>query len=243
MSRRRNQQPQTLVLASGSPRRRALIETLGVPFAVIKPAVDEKPEPDEPHLAYACRLSEEKALAVWSLLETGSVSLPDDAPAWGAVLAADTVVVLAADTVGTLLYGEGIDGTAFNRGELLEKPQDAVHAREMLLRLRGRDHTVLTAFTVKTAKYLFTEHVATTVTMRDYTDAEIEAYIATGDSLDKAGGYAIQHAGFRPVARITGCHNNVIGLPLCSVKRLLSGVGFPGVTAPYGCDCPPYTLA
>jgi predicted house-cleaning NTP pyrophosphatase (Maf/HAM1 superfamily) len=76
--------------------------------------------------------------------------------------------------------------------------------------------------------------------MRDYSDAEIEAYVASGDPLDKAGGYAIQHPDFRPVARIEGCYSNVVGLPLCQVKQALAAMGVAGIVAPTGCDCPPY---
>ena len=73
--------------------------------------------------------------------------------------------------------------------------------------------------------------------MRAYTDAEIEAYIATGDPFDKAGSYAIQHPVFRPVARIEGCYTNVVGLPVCTLKTMLAEIGWPGITAVDGCDC------
>jgi septum formation protein len=145
------------------------------------------------------------------------------------ILSADTVVILAADTMG-------ID----KNGMILGKPRDADDARRMLKALRGRAHQVYTCLTVLAvpANIRITELVGTTVYMRDYTDAEIDAYIATGDPFDKAGSYAIQHAGFHPVERIEGCYNNVVGLPLCAVKRALAGVAWPGMKVPeVECDC------
>lgn len=218
------------ILASGSPRRRELIASLGIPFEVVKSDVDETQHPGEPPYEYVKRLSIEKAEAV-----AGQVTA---SPA--VVLAADTIVVLAADTIG-------VDA----QGEILGKPVDADDARQMLRRLRGRDHIVCTAVTVDKIgaqhaaplRQTLTELTYTTVMMRDYADNEIEAYIASGDPFDKAGSYAIQHAGFHPVARIDGCYTNVVGLPLCAVRRALAGIGWPDITAPDGCDCPIFVPA
>lgn len=209
------------ILASGSPRRRELITSLGIQFAIIKSDVDETQYPGEPPLDYVRRLSVEKAEA----------AAAKAAP--GVVLAADTVVILAADTIG-------VD----EQGEILGKPVDADDAREMLRRLRGRDHLVCTAITVLRVEpdgilpKTITELTCTTVTMRHYNDDEIDAYIASGDPFDKAGSYAIQNAAFHPVARIDGCYNNVVGLPLCAVKRALAAVGWDGIDTPVECDCP-----
>jgi septum formation protein len=117
------------------------------------------------------------------------------------VVAADTTVVL--DDV------------------ILAKPVDEADARRMLQAQRGRTHIVYTAISGKRASdgAQFEDICATRVPMRDYSDAEIDAYIATGDPLDKAGAYAIQHRGFHPVEEMTGCHANVIGLPLCHLQR------------------------
>ncbi len=199
-----------LILASSSPRRRELIATLGIPFTVMKPDVDESQHPAEPPLAYVKRLSILKA-------DTIAGRTP------AAVLAADTIVVLGSDTTGA--------------GEILGKPADATEARHMLRRLRGRAHQVCTAFTLRRGAAQITRVVRTTVHMRYYTDDEIEAYIATGDPFDKAGGYAIQHEGFHPVAHIEGCYENVVGLPLCAVQHALLEIGHPGVIAPADCDC------
>jgi septum formation protein len=207
------------ILASSSPRRRALIASLGITFEIVRPDTDESIRDGESPYDYVRRLSQEKAQTV-----AGTLMVP------GTVLAADTVVILAADTTG---WHE--DGT------ILAKPEDADDARRMLRSLRGQAHTVCTAFTLMhmgAPQIIISDDVRTVVHMRDYTDTEIDAYIATGDPFDKAGSYAIQHDGFQPVARIEGCFNNVVGLPLCAVKRALAAINWPGIAAPAGCDCP-----
>jgi hypothetical protein len=98
----------------------------------------------------------------------------------------------------------------------------------MLDALRGRDHRVLTGVAIARGPEIIWQAVTTTlVWMRAYTDDEIAWYVATGRPLDKAGGYAIQDPEFRPVARIEGCYPNVVGLPLCEVKRALTLAGLP----------------
>lgn len=196
------------ILASGSPRRRELLGSLGITFEVIKSDIDETQRADESPLAYVERLSLEKANKVVALLDT---------PAY--VLAADTVVILAADTIGVL------------DGDILGKPADADEARAMLERLRARAHTVCTSLTLLRldADGLgaeLTRLTQTDVFMRDYTPDEVEAYIASGDPFDKAGGYAIQHEGFHPVARIDGSYTNVVGLPVETLKDLLDEIGW-----------------
>lgn len=196
------------ILASGSPRRRELLAAMGISFTVIKSDIDETQRDGEAPLDYVRRLSIEKA-------QTVAAALTD--PAW--VLAADTVVILAADTMGVL------------DGEILGKPTDAADARHMLRRLRGRAHIVCTALTLLewahgAAGRRDTRLTQTEVTMRAYSDDEIDAYIATGDPFDKAGSYAIQHDGFRPVARIDGSYSNVVGLPVETLKIMLTDMGY-----------------
>lgn len=200
------------ILASGSPRRRELLGSLGISFEVIKSDIDETQGADEAPYDYVRRLSIEKAETVAAAL-TEAATLDD--PAY--VLAADTVVILAADTLGVT-----------DAGEILGKPVDAADARDMLIRLRGRDHVVCTALTLlqlADERTRITELTRTLVTMRDYSDAEIDAYIATGDPFDKAGGYAIQHEGFHPVERIEGSYSNVVGLPVETLKAMLERIG------------------
>jgi septum formation protein len=193
-----------LILASSSPRRQQLLTSIGVAYRVVKPNINESPRPNEKPMNYVRRLSLEKAGAA-------AVYVDGDE----AVLAADTVVILSADTIGVT-----------SEGEILGKPADADEARVMLQRLRGRPHQVSTAFTLlRRQKLPITQIVTTTVYMRPYTDAEIDSYIATGDPFDKAGSYAIQHEGFHPVERIDGSYSNVVGLPLDEVKAALLQVG------------------
>ena len=123
------------------------------------------------------------------------------------VLAADTVVV--------------------HEGAVLGKPRDAAEAREMLRRLRGRSHRVITAVAVipRGGRAALLRHPETEVTMRRYADEEIEASIARGDPFDKAGAYAIQDELLRPVASYEGCYCNVVGLPLWTTVELLRRAG------------------
>jgi septum formation protein len=121
------------------------------------------------------------------------------------VVAADTLVVCDAD--------------------ILAKPAGPAQAREMLERLRGRPHHVLTGVSVRSADLEWAGVVDTRVVMRKYTDAEVEAYIARGEPFDKAGGYAVQDQTFAPVERLDGCYLNVVGLPLCAVSAGLVSLG------------------
>lgn len=213
------------ILASGSPRRREMIASLGIDFEIIKPDIDETQQVGEDPYAYVERLSREKAHAVLQ-----RISAENPTPHVNAVVLAADTIVLAADTIGVE-----------TDGSLLGKPADAEDAWAMLRRLRGTWHTVCTAFCLMGVGFpslTIADRVSTRVLMRDYTDSEIEAYIASGDPFDKAGGYAIQHAGFHPVAEIDGCYNTVVGLPLCAVKRGLAEVRWPNITASEGCNCP-----
>lgn len=186
------------VLASSSPRRRELLASLGISFSVCKPSIDETQHPGELPMDYVQRLSIEKAAAVAEQIQ---------APAL--ILAADTVVI--------------------DNGDILGKPEDADDARRMLIRLRSRVHRVCTAVTLRRVDEQprsITRLTCTEVTMRDYTDAEIDAYIVSGDPFDKAGSYAIQHPEFAPVARIEGSETNVIGLPLETLRDVLTEIGW-----------------
>jgi septum formation protein len=184
--------PRPIVLASASPRRRALLQAVVPTFAVATADVDERQRPGEHPADYARRLAEEKARAA-------AAGRRD-----GLVIGADTIVVLD--------------------GAILGKPADMAEARDHLQRLRGRQHLVGTAVAVVDAASGRTERDIewTGVWLRHFRDDEMATYIASGDPLDKAGGYAIQHAGFRPVARIRGSETNVVGLPLGLVRDLLA---------------------
>jgi predicted house-cleaning NTP pyrophosphatase (Maf/HAM1 superfamily) len=110
-----------------------------------------------------------------------------------------------------------------SQAKALGKPRDAAEALSVLRRLRGRVHTVFSAVTLQepVAGRTSSDVAETRLAMRTYTDAEMAAYVASGDPLDKAGAYAIQHPGFHPVAELQGCYANVMGLPLCHLTRAL----------------------
>lgn len=186
----------TLVLASNSPRRKELIQAAGWDFTVDPAEIDEDILPGEEASIYVRRLAESKALAVAGRRSPGEI-----------VLAADTTVAVD--------------------GEILAKPAGPDDAASMLARLRGRRHEVHTGVAVVRVAdgALFSTLVTTGVEMRRYTEEEVQAYIASGDPLDKAGAYAIQNQDFHPVEQIQGCYTNVVGLPLCAAAGLLTGAG------------------
>jgi MAF protein len=129
----------------------------------------------------------------------------------GAVKADADQIVLAADT------------TVVNGSDILGKPQDDADATAMLKRLRGHTHQVYTGIALlrKSDGLLLKDLCVTDVPMRNYSDDEIRDYVATGDPLDKAGAYAIQHSEFHPVASMEGCFASVMGLPVCHVILLM----------------------
>jgi MAF protein len=189
-----------LILASGSPRRRELLILGGWQFRIVAASIDETSLAGEAPLAYVLRLAEAKARAAAAGLDAAEASL---------VLAADTTVA---------------DGEA-----ILGKPADATEAEAMLRRLRARTHQVFTAIAaLRTADgRLLSSWRRTDVPMRAYSDVEVQTYILSGDPLDKAGAYGIQHAGFHPAELREGCYANVMGLPLCDVARLLRQLNLP----------------
>lgn len=185
-----------IILASTSPRRKVLLSLGSWPFEIAAADVDETPIAGEPPDEYVVRLAENKSRVVGENAKNGAV-----------IIAADTTVA---------------DGS-----KILGKPQDAQEAQDMLYSLRSRSHQVFTGVAVFRPEdgILLTELAVTEVPMRDYSDAEVAAYIGTGDPFDKAGAYAIQHPEFRPVELLTGCYANVVGLPLCHLSRMLGKLG------------------
>ena len=136
-------------------------------------------------------------------------------------------IVIAADTTV-------VDGM-----DILGKPKDNAEAVAMLTRLRGHKHQVYTGVALLRLNdgLLLKDVCVTDVPMRDYSDEEILAYVQTGDPLDKAGAYAIQHPGFRPVADMSGCYANVMGLPMCHVIRMMQKINIPPNTDAFaGCE-------
>jgi septum formation protein len=185
-----------LILASASPRRRELLSRLGLPFEVRPSGIDEvlTREVAAPTLATALARAKARDIA-------DQVRAAGDGPVL--ILGADTLVVLD--------------------GRPLGKPGSRDEARAMLRALRGRSHEVVTAVALIEVPggREVTETVTSRVLMRPYGDPEIDAYVATGEPDDKAGAYAVQGVGGQLVARVEGCFENVVGLPLETTARLL----------------------
>jgi len=193
-----------------------MIAWTGWRFVSYPADIDERRREGEPPADYVLRLADAKARV--AAARTRVV---------GPFLAADTVVV---------------DGD-----ELLGKPDSDEEARRMLEQLRGRRHQVYTALALYDPPNLrmLKDLCVTEVPMRNYSDEEIERYIASGDPFDKAGAYAIQHRKFQPVENFQGCFASVMGLPLCHVVRCMRQLGHePPADVPCTCqaklgyDCP-----
>ena len=204
--------PSPLILGSASPRRRALLAYLGVPFECgVSHDVDEGAVTGTAAECVAT-LARQKAEAV---LKKSGVGSGDSSPR---VLGADTVV--ACRTAG--------------RGEIIGKPRDPSHARELLKQLSGCTHEVYTGVALAThTGPTRVEVEVTQVTFRELSDEEIDSYVASGEPMGKAGAYAIQEQGRRLVAGLRGCYYNVVGLPLVRTARLL------GIA--HACDCAQYS--
>ncbi len=185
-----------LILASASPRRRELLTQVGVSFVIEVSDVEEVLDDTLSPELQVQSLALQKAQAVAAQHKDGLV------------LGADTVVVDA--------------------GSLLGKPQNTEEAAEMLRSLSGKWHQVMTAVALVDAndtKHEWTSVEITNVKFRDLTEDDIVAYVATGESMDKAGAYGIQGYGALLVERIEGCYNNVVGLPLQLVAKGLRNWG------------------
>jgi septum formation protein len=185
-----------IYLASASPRRRELLAQIGVVFAVLAQQVDETVLPGESPEDYVRRIAETKVDAA---LHDGRCELP--------------IPVLGADT------------TVIDGGVILGKPRSLQEGLEMLGRLSGRTHQVLTAVTVTHRHVWRTRIVRTAVSFRSISDEEIRAYWASGEPQDKAGAYGIQGRGALFVESIAGSYSNVVGLPLFETAQLLAEAG------------------
>ncbi len=184
-----------IVLASRSPRRRQLLEMLGIRHVVDPVQIDESPQAREDPEPFARRLAREKALE-------GSKRHPGKC-----VLGADTIVVLDKETLG--------------------KPSSPDEAEEMLLRLAGKCHRVVSAVALAREEDVYEAHDVTSVWMRSVSRETARQYVATGEPLDKAGSYAIQGVGAVLVDRIEGDYFGVMGLPVRLVVELMRRAGIP----------------
>jgi septum formation protein len=187
-----------LVLASASPRRRELLTLGGFAFTVAPAHIPEERGEGESAIAYVTRLAREKAAFIF-----------EQRPA---VEREDSLLVLGADT--TVVAPDG---------QILEKPVDTADAARMLRLLSGVTHKVITGVALVSAAGVEVAAEVTYVSMVTVSDAEIEAYVATGEPMDKAGAYGIQGRAARWVPRVHGCYFNVMGLPLALVSSMIEG--------------------
>ena len=185
-------------LASASPRRRELLTQIGVQFELAPVDIDETPQPGEGAKAYVERLAQEKATTSLAAINASS---HDNNTQNAVVLGSDTSVII--------------------NDEILTKPKNTADAKRMLQRLSGNSHQVFTAVAVVSQHQQRIISVATDVCFRPLSDAEIDAYIATGEPMDKAGSYGIQGKGAILVDKISGSYSNVVGLPLTETAALL----------------------
>ena len=205
-------QSPSLILASTSPRRIELLRQAGLDPRVIGPGTEEVERPGESPTRMVARLATEKAQAV-----AGRPDLPPGA----VIIAADTTVV--ADAAGRSGRGSVRGGS-----RVLGKPRDAREAFEMLSRILGTTHTVLTGYCLirprhgRTPARKLTRVVRTRVKMRKLTPAEIKRYIATGEPMDKAGAYGAQGIGGGYIESISGSYTNVVGLPISQLMADLA---------------------
>ena len=180
-----------LILASASPRRRELLTQAGYTFEVHPAHVNEDLYPGEDAITYVVRLARDKAQAVFAAINDPNV------------------IILGADTTVTI------------GGHILAKPEDAADASRMLRMLSGRTHRVITGVALATATGVEVAAEVTGVQFRTLSDADIAAYVATGEPMDKAGAYGIQGLAAKWIPRVEGCYFNVVGLPLALVATML----------------------
>ncbi len=179
-----------LILASASPRRASLLRLLDMPFEIAPSNVDEALDTPLPPAEYVREIATRKARAV--------------APRF------DRALVLGADTVVAI------------ENAILGKPRDADHARDMLAQLSGKTHRVYTGLALADADtgQILTEVAITSVTLRALSQQDISRYVATGESLDKAGAYGAQGRASAFIQAVSGCFYNVVGLPLAQFWTL-----------------------
>ncbi len=204
-----------IILASESQRRHEIIRALDVSVEIIPSGIDER----------SPGLTERPEAYVASIATDKADAVTANGHSEALVIGADTAVVLDERILG--------------------KPEDDIEARAMLTALRGRSHRVVTGVTAMHNDTSVSSVTSSEVTVREFSDGEMEAYIESGEPFDKAGGYAIQDEWFAPVSAVFGCYLNVVGFPLCEVIRLMSDVGVdvrlnPQWRPPQHCptDCP-----
>jgi septum formation protein len=195
-----------IVLASGSPRRKELLEMAGIPFEIRVPEVDETPLPREAPQNMVKRLALMKALAAAREYSGKNA----------------TAIILSADTTV-------VDPLGRNLG----KPLNARDAVKMVTALAGKDHFVFTGYSLVEIRKgrvhrILSRRVRTRVRIREMSSREVRSYVGRGESLDKAGAYAAQGFGMALIEQISGSYTNVVGLPVTEVTRDLRLLGWRG---------------
>ena len=214
-----------VILASTSPRRRDLLRLLISSFQIRTSAVEEE----------GSDLFPETTLPPLPLPEGFLVPPESDPRLWAWRKAMDVATSHPVLAEGDLILGA--DTIVTSRERVLGKPRNLDEAREMLLLLRGTDHYVLTGYTLLQNRNghpatLHTGAEATCVVVRAFSDEELQGYVVSGEPLDKAGAYALQGKGSKLVASVEGCATNVVGLPVCRVRSLLTEAGTPVLPYP-----------
>ena len=193
--------PNTIYLASASPRRREILVSLGFQPVLLVAETDETARPGEAVADYVARMERQKNVAARQLAAQRGLALAQP------LLSADTVVALD--------------------NAILGKPRDAAHARELLESLSGREHQVWTAVCVSLGGQTLEAAQRSDVRFKELSAQEIAAYIASGEPLDKAGAYGIQGIGGVFVAHLSGSFSGVMGLPVFETVQLLRQLGAP----------------
>ena len=193
--------PNTIYLASASPRRREILVSLGFQPVLLASEIDETVQPGEAVADYVARMARQKNAAARQLAAQRGLALAQP------LLSADTVVALD--------------------NAILGKPRDAAHARELLESLSGREHQVWTAVCVSLGGQTLEAAQRSDVRFKELSTQEIAAYIASGEPLDKAGAYGIQGIGGVFVAHLSGSFSGVMGLPVFETVQLLRQLGAP----------------
>ena len=193
--------PNTIYLASASPRRREILVSLGFQPVPLAAETDETARPGEAVADYVVRMARQKNAAARQLAAQRGLALAQP------LLSADTVVALD--------------------NAILGKPRDAAHARELLESLSGREHQVWTAVCVSLGGQTLEAAQRSDVRFKERSTQEIAAYIASGEPLDKAGAYGIQGIGGVFVAHLSGSFSGVMGLPVFETVQLLRQLGSP----------------
>ncbi|OAM29261.1 Maf family protein [Eikenella corrodens] len=193
--------PNTIYLASASPRRREILASLGFQPVLLAAEIDEMVQPGEAVADYVARMARQKNAAARQLATQRGLALAQP------LLSADTVVALD--------------------NAILGKPRDAAHARELLESLSGREHQVWTAVCVSLGGQTLEAAQRSDVRFKELSEQEIAAYIASGEPLDKAGAYGIQGIGGVFVAHLSGSFSGVMGLPVFETVQLLRQLGAP----------------